>query len=272
MSEKFRTNKFLLTVFLFALTFVYSSCAGKKDPLRAYFQENGQLILVNPFYESLPMGTIVRPEGRELRQIDSSCFAKLQDKITRPEAYDFIGIEKTERRHVTAELLNHLPGVDINGSKRVSIEVLDGKIRVMSEAEFMKVVEDPTFASFCSDLIGHEHNYIVYQIVTGRLSYTFWTQAKGKWQVIPVALKGTGQTNKRNSLVQESTSEDVKVQIGGSWGSTVEGSIQMTEPRVLAVLARRWKSGSRGQFGEPMPPLQFRRLRDLNWKSIPPPP
>ena len=67
MSSRISTPRFLS---LCMLTLSLITCGEMKDALREFFRDNGRLLLVNPFPESLPMGVIVRPEQGELREIN----------------------------------------------------------------------------------------------------------------------------------------------------------------------------------------------------------
>ncbi len=239
------------------LVFAVSSCGEIAYPLRKFFKNNNKLVLVNPFPHALPMGDIVRPERGELREINRRCFVDHQDELVPPHPYDFIAVNTAKKFTITAPIVARLGDIGIASSQRVSIAVLEGKRSLLDESAFRTIIDDPNFPTECSEDISDPRNYIVYEIITGRLSFTFWQKARGKWEVNPIA-----------SALTSTEGEEVASPL--LWTVTQKGQIEMKEPRVLAVHARKWKRGSRGEFRKPMPSFQFNNIWRLNWRLLGP--
>lgn len=254
MRRSFRCAAWMLALCTLTLGFV--SCDGVKDSLRQFFKDNNRLVLVNPFPESLPMGLIIRREQGELLEIDRQCFAEFQDELIQPRPYDFIAVKTDKRRGISTKFLSRLANIDLARSETVSIEVLDAKRSIVGESVFEDIIGDPSFPTRCSEFVWDKRNYIVHDIVTGRLSFTFWRKISGGWEI--------------NIDIAVSETEGEEASLFGLWTTTQEGRIEMKEPRVLAVHARKWKRGSRGEYGERMSFFQFNRIWKLDWKFAKP--
>jgi hypothetical protein len=164
--------------------------------------------------------------------------------------------------------LKHLGDIDLGKSEKVSINVLEGKRSAMPEARFRKIIESKTFPPDCVQRASDDRNYIVYEVVTGKLSFTFWRKIGGKWEVGNIQVKDTD--DQKTSSVNLGPGEP-KVSLRAVWTTTKEGAIQMTEVRVLAVHARKWKPSS-GEFGPRMSFFQFHQIKDLPWHLLAPGP
>src|SRR3989304_6731403 len=146
MSSRISTPRFLS---LCMLTLSLITCGEMKDALREFFRDNGRLLLVNPFPESLPMGVIVRPEQGELREINRRCFEDLQ-VAAMSQPYDFIAEKTDKKRGISAHFLTRLGNMDLASSQAVSIEVVDGKKTHIDESTFRSIIEDPNFPTECT--------------------------------------------------------------------------------------------------------------------------
>lgn len=238
--------------------------AGQEDALRQFFKDNNRLLLVNPFPQSVPLGSIVRPQDREMLPVDRKCFAAYQEDLGKPEAYEFVDRTIAKRRNISTALLQHLPSISVGDAEKVSISVLEGKHAVMDEGTFKRILDNADFPDTCRDLVtNHKNHYIVYEVVTGRLSMTFWHKVKGEWRGGNVPMI----TKIRAVQGEESSGKLGADEPPAVWESTSEGGIQMKEPRVLAVHARHWSS-PQGEFSKPMSYFQFSHLYNLDWKLV----
>lgn len=239
---------------------------AQDDALRKFFKENNRLVLVNPYPRSLPIGTIMRHDGGELQEVDLDCFLPHQSEAVPEEAYDFIPKNTEKMRGITAAFLKHIGRVEVGSSEKVSIQVVEGKRVVMPESRFSKIIQDRSFPENCLHMLSEKQNYLVYEVVTGRLYFTFWKKVNGKWQINRIPFGAPEQGTVKQNEAAASTAADETNQLSALWMSTKEGGIEMKESRVLAVHARHWNPGSPGTLGNPMPFFQFRRLWNLDWK------
>ena len=104
----------------------------------------------------------------------------------------------------------------------------------------------------------------MYEVITGRLSFTFWRKVSGEWQSNNIQLLSKVRTAKEDKSSGKVGADE---KVGAVWESTAEGGIQMKEPRVLAVHARRWSKSS-AEFDKPMSFFQFNQLHNLNWNLV----